>query len=321
MKRWIIGLLVMVCLLGGCSSNSNTSVKSGSQMNEGEAALEDKAYGMEDYDAGGLEYASEDAVTAETTAPSDIAQVDALAGKKLIKTVNISAETMEFDQITADLTDWVNQANGYIENSSVSGRGRGSDSLRYASYTLRIPAEQLETFLTTFETSVNILNRNDSTKDVTLAYTDLESHKEALTVERERLMELLEKAETMEDILAIESKLTDIRYELEYYQRQLLSYDNLVTYSTITLSLQEVKEETQDEPESFFGRIGAGFINSIKNIGSGITDTVASLIIVLPYFVLIGIIVVILYVILRRIRRKKKGVRRDKHSDDDQSQV
>ena len=53
--------------------------------------------------------------------------------------------------------------------------------------------------------------------DVTLRYVDVDSHKKALETEQERLLALLEKAENVEDIITIENRLSDVRYELENY--------------------------------------------------------------------------------------------------------
>ena len=62
--------------------------------------------------------------------------------------------------------------------------------------------------------------------DVTLRYVDVDSHKKALETEQERLLALLEKAENVEDIITIENRLSDVRYELENYESQIRLLDN-----------------------------------------------------------------------------------------------
>lgn len=80
---------------------------------------------------------------------------------------------------------------------------------------IRIPADKLNEFVDIVGELGNVTQENESVEDVTLQYVDVESHKKALETEQARLMELLSTAENMEDLLSIESKLSDIRYEIE----------------------------------------------------------------------------------------------------------
>ena len=59
-------------------------------------------------------------------------------------------------------------------------------------------------------------------------------------------MELLSTAENMEDLLSIESKLSDIRYEIESYESQLRLLDNQIDYSTVHVEIFEVERMTDD---------------------------------------------------------------------------
>ncbi len=54
-------------------------------------------------------------------------------------------------------------------------------------------------------------------------------------------MELLAEAESIDSVIAIESRLSDVRYEIESIGSQLRSYDDLVTFDTISISIAEVK--------------------------------------------------------------------------------
>ena len=79
------------------------------------------------------------------------------------------------------------------------------------------------------EANGNITNKSETTQDVTLQYSDLESRKKSLTVEQERIWALLEKADTLESVIALEERLSEIRYQLESMESQLRLYDNQVT--------------------------------------------------------------------------------------------
>ena len=91
-----------------------------------------------------------------------------------------------------------------------------------------------------------------STENVSAAYYDTESRKTALETKRERLLALLEKAENMEDIIALESALSDVQYEIESLSGTLRDYDRLISFSTVEIYLSEVLElcdEAEFDPD------------------------------------------------------------------------
>ena len=73
-----------------------------------------------------------------------------------------------------------------------------------------------------------------------MQYYDAETHVAMLKTKHERLLALLSKSETMEDIIALQNALSDCEYELEQYEGTLRHYDDLVGFSTIRLGLSEV---------------------------------------------------------------------------------
>ena len=153
----------------------------------------------------------------------------------------------------------------------------------------------------------NITTNQESTDDVTLDYIATESRTIALETEHQRLLELLAKAEDMEDLLLIESRLTSIRAELEEVKSQLRLYDNLVSYGTVRLNIDEVRQYTviEEEPETVWQRISTGFMKSLKGLGNGITEIFVFLVVALPYLLVIALAVTALVLLLRSKRRKK----------------
>ncbi len=124
-------------------------------------------------------------------------------------------------------------------------------SSRSASYTLRIPSDKLDEFIDVVETLGNVTYKNESVDDVTLRYVDVDSHKKALETEQERLLALLEKAENVEDIITIENRLSDVRYELENYEIQIRLLDNQIDYSTVYVDISEVSRVTDTGKQGF----------------------------------------------------------------------
>ena len=121
-------------------------------------------------------------------------------------------------------------------------------------------------------------------------------------------LELLAQAETMDDLLTIESRLTDVRTELEQVASALRVFDNQVDYATIHLNISEVKEYTEvKEPETVWQRIGAGFTKSLKGVGNGLKEFFIWLVGAIPYLLLIGGIGFVIFIIIfSSVRRKMK---------------
>ncbi|MCL2718478.1 MAG: DUF4349 domain-containing protein, partial [Lachnospiraceae bacterium] len=238
-----------------------------------------------------------------------------LAFRKLIKDANLSVETEEFDFLLKDIEFRVNALGGYMEHFSASNNSRygfNVNNNRFASMTIRIPAVEYDTFINMVGDISNVLHRNESIRDVTLQYVDLESRKEALQVEFDRLLELLARAESIEDIILLEQRLSDVRYNIEWLGSQLRTFDNLVSYSTIYLYIDEVKELTPVVELSFGEKISAGFTASLKSIGNGITNFVIWLMVSSPFlviwaaFITVGVFVVRLIIKKAKLKRQKE---------------
>jgi hypothetical protein len=198
------------------------------------------------------------------------------AGRKLIRNISMNVETNEFETLISSLQARITQLGGYTEQSDMSGNSLNSNGRpdpRYASITARIPVNQIDGFITTVETNGNVTSKSESTQDVTLQYSDLESKKKSLEIEQQKLWEFLEKAESIDTVITLEQRLSDIRYQLESMESQLRLYDNQVDYSTVYLSISEVTTLTPTAPESAGDRIQKGFVNNLmilKNVMSSL---------------------------------------------------
>lgn len=240
--------------------------------------------------------------------------------RKLIKTVNMDVETQEFDVLLSTIEGRVAELGGYIENMNTYN---GSSYYTYrntrnADMTIRIPKDNLNTFLSAITDISNVVRRSDNVEDVTLTYVDLESHRDALRTEQTRLLELLEKAETIEDIITIEQRLSDVRYQLESMESRLRTYDNQVDYSTVYLNIEEVEVLTPVEEETTGERISRGFSSSWESIGTGLTEFGIWFVINLPYMIVcLGSVAVFVLIILGVIKMcgKKSAKKSNEQSD------
>ncbi|MCC8061130.1 MAG: DUF4349 domain-containing protein [Clostridiales bacterium] len=299
----VLFIIVSTVILTACGSSSRSSEK------EMYAVAETAAdFGMAN-DAINRSMGTESVVeidSASVTSESGLlseAAVQSQSGvRKLIRTVDLTVETTEFDALLEGLTQTVSEAEGYIERSDVSGNSLYSGSgRRYASLTLRIPSDRLDSFISQVETQGNVINKSESTQDVTLNYTDIESRKRTLTVEQERLIELLAEADSVDAVIALESRLSEIRYQLESMESQLRTYDNQVDYSTVRISLNEVTVLTPVAPDSIGVRIRKGFVENINGIAAVATDAFVWFVSHIPSLAVVVVIVAVLFFIIRRI--------------------
>lgn len=227
--------------------------------------------------------------------------------RKLIKTVNMRVETKEYDALLTGLSEQISSCGGYVEQMETYNGSIYSNRSpeRSANMTIRIPEARLEDFLDAVSGLGNVIRRSETVEDVTLTYVDLESHKEALETEQSRLLELLEKAETVEDIITIEQRLSQVRYQLESMESQLRTYDNKISYSTVYLDIEEVRELTPVVEETVWQRISGGFVKSIQSVADGFVEFVIWLLVNSPFLV-IWTVVITLVVLLLRFGRKKR---------------
>lgn len=299
-KRSIAALFLTAALLFSACGASTASMED----NAGAQAEVSNRYSDTLYDS---LYLTAEKTDTETVMETTAAEDGSVQSQKLIRTMDMDAETDDLDALLAALDQKVRELGGYVENRNVRNGSSYSDrSCRCASLTVRIPADMLDSFAEHIQGASNVLSYQESAKDVTLSYVATESRMKALETEQARLLELLAQAQTMEDLLTVESRLTDVRTELEEVTSQLRLYDNLVDYGTVYLSVTEVTRFTLVEEETVWQRISGGFGESLQGLWSGVTEAFVFLAVNLPYIVVWGILIAGGVLLVRKVFKQKK---------------
>lgn len=299
---WLVtGLLLLS--LAGCSGGKNISAEYADPM----------APSLDRYDNNMVSKEDPELSDANVYGQNPVA-----SQQKLIQTVTVRAETEAMDALLQDISGRITALNGYIESQEVY---HGSSSTyyrnRYANLTVRIPAQQLEEFLTGVGSVSNVVSTSKSTENVTLSYVATQSRLEALEVEHARLLELMDQAKNLEDLLTVEKRLTEVRAELETVTSQLRLYDNLVDYATVHLNITEVVEYTEPvtEPETLWDRITEGFVQGVKNMGIFFEGLLVFMISAIPYLLPFGLIALVVILIIRASVRKRRAKAKAKTED------
>ncbi|MBO6015023.1 MAG: DUF4349 domain-containing protein [Lachnospiraceae bacterium] len=306
-------LLAVVLLLAGCGSGSDGAYKNATASStDGAYYASDDIYSYaeeaaveEDYDEYGDDIAEEGETKVQET-PGE-------SNRKLIKRVELTVETTEFDTLVERISERVDKIGGYIESSEIYGGGLYDSRTNTAEYTIRIPSAKLDSFVDAVSADSNVTHKTQNVEDITLQYVDTKSKKEALEVEQKRLLDLLDKADSLEAIITLESRLTDVRYELQSMESRLRTYDNQVDYATVRITVREVEIYTEPEPVGIWDEMLSGFAKSVREIKDSIVRFFVDLVAAIPYLVVWGIILVILILVLRGIfKHSKKRAERKK---------
>ena len=283
-KRLLPLFLALLLSLSACGSSSGGTASSA-------------AAGDASADNGWAEAAMD---AADTAGGADFSAVRRNA--KLILNADLSLETQDFEKSAADIEKMTAEAGGYIESSGTYG-DTGS---RSANYTLRVPQEKFEQFYAQLGENMHVVSRSRSSEDVTEQYTDIETRLATLQTKHERLLSLLEKADKMEEIIALENALADCEYEIDSLTGSKRHYDDLVGFSTFYINLREVQTLTATADGTGFG---AQLTQAAKTGARGLADVVRGTILGVVMFwpaVILLIAGTAAGVILHRRRKAKR---------------
>ena len=239
--------------------------------------------------------------------------------RKIITTVNTRVETEEYDALIEGLKAAVNAEEGYFVFSSYSGNGAEEKTARYASFEIRIPAERLASFTGKVGELGTVLSYNERANDITLAYVDIESRITVLEAEEASLLAMLAKAQTVQESLEVKKYLSDVQSELASLRAQKKTFDTLVAYSTVHLSVQEVAHARAAD-DSFFSEVGDEFVGSLAAIGSffrgvGVFLLGSSPVLLLIAAVGVGVFFLVRFV-WRRTHASDKSASDSSHTDE-----
>ena len=293
MKRglaMLAALVLLVCLVSGCGGGE-TSASTASDVAATTESADDGSYG------GNM--ASQ---TPESPAEAESGE-DRLQNAKMIYTADLSVETTAFDDAAASLRQLVEDMGGYFETASVYNYGSG---YRSAYYTIRVPAERFQDLLEQVGELCHVVRKEENSDNISEQYYDVESRLVTQQTKLERLQTLLSRAETMEDIITIESAISETELAIEQLTGTLRQYDSLVDYSTVNLSLEEVYKlsNVEEPPTGFASRLGQAFASG----WNGFVDVLEALVMILAYaWVPVLIVLAVVGTLLGRWLRKRKN--------------
>ena len=238
--------------------------------------------------------------------------------EKIIYSADATVETTEFDKTLEELAALIKEC-GWGQSSSINGANyysisRGSSYNRSADYTIRIPSDKFQTVMGSLSTLGNVPYSYTYTENVSAQYYDVQSRLTAYKTQETRLLEMMEKAQTVEDTITIEEKLTELQYKIDSLQSSLNNWDRQVNYSTISLNVQEVGEYTEQQAVtiSYGQRLLNAFTDSLKGAGRFFKNLLVFLVSALPTLVILAVLFFALRPLFRKLSAKAKARREAK---------
>jgi hypothetical protein len=244
-KFLVVVVLIVLLILSGCSSKNQSADTVGS----------------------GQESAANTAQPAPATEGKSVPQT---TDRKMIQRLYYTVETKTYTETLAHIMKAMELAKGYTE--SMEQRGTGADeeagTSRYGLLRLRIPAESLKTFTESFVGDATITGSRLETEDATGQVFDTEAHLKTLTIQESRLLKLLEQSSKLEDMIVLETRLSEVRYEIENLQGTLKRLNQLVAYSVVEIELYEVRDVLKIKPSknSYVNRALETFMSSVSGL-------------------------------------------------------
>ena len=300
-------LLVVALIYTSCgSSGKSASVAPAASYSANQIKSDDNSYAEapkaapypdSGYDGSGL---GESIAFQEQVAAENI-----MNQRKIIMSGNVSIETLNFDESVNAMDQLIKDFGGFAETRNIKGKSLGSKALRYAYYIIRVPAESFETVLKSMGNIGTVIESSSEGTDITDQYYDTETRIKALKVQEETLLDILAKSTKLEDVITLEQRIAEVRYEIESLENKIKNYDRLIAFSRITVHINEVTDrtETKPEPVTLSERASRSFAQSLENFRIGFENFIVWL---LYSWINIIIFLTVVWIVIIIIKKRKK---------------
>ena len=306
MKHMIPVLAVLTLIVGGLwagEQNLSAPQLTADGMVMTSRSANKMAYVEEEaYDAGApVMYATMSASDSVAGSGASSMTPQAQENRKIVRTADLTLRTPQFDEAMEKAKTLLESMGGYVESLYQYG-----ENARRATLGMRVPSEKLDAFLSGAEGLGRVTDRSESSTDMTTQYVDNQARLDTLYAKRDRLNELLLKAEDVSDLIEIESAIADTQYQIDSYETSQRSIDSRVDMSYVGLTLiEETPASTAVSDVTLMERLSAALKASIEWLGEFARNVLVFVVMILPALVPISVIAV-LWVVIRRIRRKNK---------------
>lgn len=239
-----------------------------------------------------------------------------LVEEKLVYRCQLDIETKNYAEDKENLMKLISEYEGIIQNSneydsddywysSDHVKTRGTKTLNLQ---VRIPSEKYKEFIGTVGTIGKVKRNSQQVDNISYDYYNTQADIEQLKIQEQRLLEMMEQAYTIEDMITVEDRLSEVQSELSKLQTKLVGLDTDVAYSYVDIELEEVFEysATEVEKPGFFKRLGEEIVDGFKAMIQIFEDIILFIVGAVPRLIPFAVFGFIVYKIVKVYRRNHK---------------
>lgn len=223
--------------------------------------------------------------------------------RKVAENSNFSLLVKNVTETTDNIKKKISEIKGAYTVSSNINRGEYSDT---ANIVIRVPVanvEEIKTFLR--DSSVKVISENIERKDITDTYVDIERRLSDLEKQRVRFEQILNSADTVEELMSVQNAIFQLQNQIDSYQGQLNYMKGITRTSKITIYLATDEMSLPYAPENPW-KPEAVFKNAVRSLLTTLQGIGKLLIWVAVYSPLILVLIVAYVIIKKLIRRYRK---------------
>ncbi|MFF7359396.1 DUF4349 domain-containing protein [Streptomyces sp. NPDC008125] len=292
------GALVVLLAVAGCGADDSGGM--------GGSASDSKAAGVRD-EGSGAEVAADSGASdgsrpaAGGKADGKAAEKTATAAARVIRTTEMSVEVKSVPKAVAAARSAAEGSGGLVESEATE---RVDDVHDASHLVLRVPEDRYEDVLGRLTGAGRLLSRTSEAKDVTDQVVDVESRVATQRASVDRVRALMEKAERISDVVALEGELSSRQADLESLLAQRASLADRTSLATITLDLYEPDTSAAaDDETGFLDAVTGGwdaFVTTLRWIAMAIGATA-------PFLAVVALALVVWRLVVRRRRVPEAG--------------
>lgn len=287
MKKILILLVVLLVCLTGCGSSSHQATQDSRAMDSAGSAPEEAQYNK--------------AIAAE----QDILEAG-IEERKIIHNAEVRLRVNDIEGSCEKIKNRTIELKGYLQNYAVHTNENNAS----ADIALKIPSVNYQTLLEFIVEQGKSDYKREYTDDVTTQYIDLDARVKVLKAEEESLLNILNKAEKIDDILKVKAQITSTRQERESLEGQLKALNSSIEYATINVNLYQPQNSDVNvnvENLNIFSQSGRALIYGFNFLTAGLGNIIVFFFTILPTLVLLGLIIFAFVYIKRRKSRKNNS--------------
>ena len=202
----------------------------------------------------------------------------AVQGPKVIRQgqLTVSVAAGSFDHRLADVRALVQRENGFIAGTDAQANPQTNESIRTGVVTFMVPADKFDETIDQLSQLGKVQNEHISGQDVSAQYVDLQARLANQQAQRDAMLVLLRRAQSISDIIAIQTQLGQITQQIEELKGQISYLDHNTSYSTVSVNIVELGAVTPTAGADNWGFVTAlgdaahNFVTTINYIVTGL---------------------------------------------------